>query len=161
MKEQFDIKNYNQLQHAVIDSSSLIYMQKSRFLDIVAMHIEFHAPKAVLIETGFYELQLIDHANTDVIADTVDQQVVLLGRELQIPIISDDKKVLRKADQLLLPYYNSLMVLNFLLYKDYVTYNQFNNFQQELLKIARYGEQIVSYGRLVTEQILLCKNWDK
>ena len=108
---------------------------------------------AVIRETGFSDLPTIIHDKfTDEL--NADLQLILLAKSLGVPLISEDKKLLLQASRLNLKYFNALMILNFLLFKKTISINQFHDFRNKLLAVARYGESVIEYGESVTQRIL-------
>ena len=155
MKIEDPLPGFESLQIAVIDASSLIYMQKAGFLEAASEHIRLHAPLCVVAEAGFADVPVVGHAPDHVQSqDRADQQLLSLGERLQVPVISEDKKILQSASRKGLPYYNALMVLNFLLFKRCIALDAFNSYRNDLLSIARYSESVIAYGEAVTERIL-------
>ncbi len=147
------IEQLRHLQEAVVDASSVIYMQKAGFLEPAAQILRFHSPLSVAKETGYRDLPIeIHECNTNI--DSPDAQILYLARTFSFPVVSEDKKVLLTASKHGLPYYNALMILNYLLDKNHLDLNGFLYFRKKLFLIARYGRNIQSYGALVTENIL-------
>jgi hypothetical protein len=149
------LAGFASLTSAVIDSSSIIYLSKSSFLHLATRHIRLHTPLIVLKETGidepFFE---IHDPETDSAMLTADKQVVELARKLNLPVISEDKKVLKNASGAGLSYYNALMILNFLLYKKEVTIDNYQKHYTTLISVARYSKFVIGYGEMVTKKIL-------
>ncbi|HEX2957108.1 MAG TPA: hypothetical protein VHO70_09755 [Chitinispirillaceae bacterium] len=142
------------LSSAVVDSSSIIYMQKIGILNLTADCIKLHMPEIVSEETGIEHQKItIHYQNRGIRLPSADKQVVQLAVDLEIPVISEDKKVLKWGSKEGLSYYNTLMLLNYLLYKKKVTVNQYNSFYRELLPIARYSAFVLSYGEIVKKKI--------
>lgn len=149
------LAGFEHLSTAVIDASSLIYMKKADFLDLTLAHIQMHSTDTVYNQTGLPPLPVILHNYEMHQSYSADQQLVYLAQSLQIPVISEDKWILKKTAGLGLPYYNTLMILNFLLYKKHIDELNFTLRMQTILSIARYSQTVVRYGAMVTEQIML------
>jgi hypothetical protein len=149
------LSGFQTLKSAVIDSSSIIYMHKCDFLFQVAQLIPLHAPLIVIKEIGISGLQIITY-DVEVGGSLIpaDKQVVQLAARLKIPVISEDKKVLMEASKNDLPYYNSLMVLNFLLFKKKIVLEQYDQYHCKLLSVARYSAFVLSYGEKVKISIM-------
>jgi hypothetical protein len=149
------LSGFKTLTSAVVDSSSIIYMYKCGFLDIATQSISLHTPKIVIEEIGISGLPLIVHNS---IADgqmvTADKQVVQLAVDLKLPVISEDKKVLMDVAKYKLPYYNSLMVLNFLLFLKKIVLEQYDQYHCKLLSVARYSAFVLTYGENVKKCIM-------
>jgi hypothetical protein len=142
------------LSSAVIDASSIIYMHKSSFLHLAAKHIRLHTPDAAIKETGILESFFeIAAPGADTVALSADEQVIELAVRLKIPVISEDKKVLRSVAGTGLSYYNALMILNFLLYKKEITMYHYDKLHAALISVARYSKFVLSYGEMVKKKI--------
>ena len=88
---------------------------KTGFFDITARCIQLHTPESCLKETGFSELSVVVHC-IDIRDTTADKQLLDLAQSLHLPVISEDRKILMSASRNGITFYNSLMILNFLLY---------------------------------------------
>jgi hypothetical protein len=144
---------FKSLNAAVIDASSIIYMMKAGFFDLVAHCVQFHAPESCLKETGFSDLPITGHS-IDIPGITADQQLLMLAQSLQLPVVSEDRKVLITASRNGITFYNSLMMLNFLLYKKSIEKEMFTFFLKQLTAFARYSEEVFLFGKEVTRIIL-------
>ena len=151
------LAGFRSLEAAVVDASSIIYMKKGGFLDDTARCLILHTSSAVISETGFFDLTIMRHEEPSP-ACTTDQHLILLAQHLEMPIISEDKKLLLNADRQGMTYYNALMVLNFLLFKKAVDEERFYRLRNALLTVARYSEAVKIYGEAVTRQVLAVTN---
>lgn len=77
---------------------------------------------------------------------TNDQKLTFCAMEKQLPVISEDKSILMKAKKANLPYYNALMMLNWLLFKQKVNQEKYLLYFSSLKKIARYSQEVWEYG---------------
>ncbi len=143
---------FKSLKAVVIDASSIIYMVKSGFFDVVTRNIQLHAPESCLRETGFSDLPVVGHL-IDSLGTSADQQLLLLAKNLQLPLVSEDRKVLMSASRNGITYYNSLMMLNFLLYNKSIDTEMFSLFLQQLTLFAHYSEKVLLFGKEVTRMI--------
>jgi hypothetical protein len=83
----------SELHTAIIDSSSIIYMQKAGYLPIVSDLIHLLTITSVYSETGFTSgIQLIESAFQDGMA--TDEQIITLAIKSGYPVISEDKRIL-------------------------------------------------------------------
>ena len=144
---------FKSLKAAVIDASSIIYMVKSGFFDLLTRDIQLHAPESCLKETGFSGLPIIVHQISSSVP-TADQQLLILAQSLQLPLVSEDRKVLLKASRNGITFYNSLMMLNFLLYNKSIGKKMFSVFLKQLTAFARYSKEVLLFGNEVTRMIL-------
>lgn len=152
--ENDPLSGFKELHSAVIDTSSVIYMQKAGFLDLAAKNINLHVPRIIIAEAKYSDLPATEHELEEFKKHPADIQCVLLAERLKVPVISEDKKVLRQTSLRNLPYYNSLMILNFLLFKKIITLETLDNLLSRLSSIARYSSFVLSYGESVRKTIL-------
>lgn len=139
------IKHLKSLKKAVIDSSSIIYMEKSGFLHLVIQHLELHSPDIVQEEINM-DIDIAWHKSEILITD---EAVLALAQQMAIPVISDDKKMLMKYIQSNQQAYNSLMLLHWLFLKKHISLTEHLNFLNTLIPIARYSPSVVEYGNQV------------
>lgn len=149
---------FESLYSAVIDASSIIYMHKSDIFMLTAKYVQLHSPREAIIETGLIGLSVVEH-ESDLSSqnESTDNKIILLAVKLKIPVISEDKKVLTMASKKGLPYFNSLMVLCFLLYREYIDENVFDQHFKMLLSVSRYSSFVIEYGEMVKRRILMQK----
>lgn len=146
------LSGFKSLKAAVIDASSIIYMVKAGFFNVVTHCIQLHAPESCLKETGYAGLPVITHL-VDSHGTTADQQLLTLAQSLQLPLVSEDRKVLINASRNGITFYNSLMMLNFLLYNKSIDKEKFSIFLKQLTAFARYSEEVLQFGKEVTRMI--------
>ena len=107
------LKQFAVLEKAVIDACSMIYLHKIGLLEKLAQEIELFVPQVIFEETGFdnhFRLKIQRNAEKF----PPDEQLIHLAGQLKCPVISDDGKVLKTADNRGLEYFNSLIMLFFL-----------------------------------------------
>ena len=126
---------------------------KTGFFDITARCIQLHTPESCLKETGFSGLSVIVH-RIDIRSATADMQLLDLAQSLHLPVISEDRKILMSASRNGITFYNSLMILNFLLYNKSIGTGKFMVFLKQLTGIARYSEKVLLFGKEITRMIL-------
>lgn len=138
---------------ASIDASSIIYLLKAGALGTAASVIHFYASPQILDEVGWPSLPVQTvvpsgsfHSN--------DESVLMLAVELGVPVISEDKKILLAARNRGIPFYNAAMVLNYLLKVRKINIAQYDEFFSDLMKVARYSQDIIDYALHDKEQIL-------
>ncbi len=151
------LKQFKKLSTALIDSSSIIYMEKADFFGIVLSSIELYSIEEILAEVRQPYPQ-IKKINSDLRGETNDQKLIECAAKYGYPIISEDSKILRAAELLKVPYYNSLMILNFLIFKGEITQIQYSKFMEKLEAIAWYSDDVWEYGQRVFLSILSAKS---
>ena len=151
---QVVFKQFDQLNQVLVDTSSLIYMHKinvfthlQRVLSVstietVIEEYSFPLPgiRIIMPKLNFSDLQ-------------TDEQLLMVSVQGQNPLISEDRMILMKLDERKIPYFNTLMILNYLRYKNEIMDPEYNEFLKELKKIARYSDTIYEYGKFVCEEI--------
>lgn len=152
MHEDFDLIHFDTLREAFIDASSLIYMRKVGFLQQLQESLSLYSVPEVLQEAGvpkegFY-LALCREENL-----SNDRKLLHCALERGLPLISEDKALLMKAKRAGLLYYNSLMMLNFLFFKQTIDSKEYKRYCLSLRRYARYSEDIWSYGEKVYQRI--------
>ncbi len=149
-----DIAKLNSLQKAVIDSSSLIYLFKLNLVQPLGHVVRLLAPTGIFNETGLAELPVVQTDCSGSNALLPDEQVLALAKAQRCAIISDDKKILRKAEEYGLDYFNSLMMLLLLYEHGILDYEQAERKLEELYAFAHYGKKIRDYGRMLFASII-------
>jgi hypothetical protein len=138
------LSQFDTLSSAVIDSSSIIYLQKINVLSKVIGMLKLHTVENVISECDFEIPKIIIIEST--VGDTTDKQIVDSSKALALPVISDDFSILQKVSMNNLPHYNSLMILNFVLYKNDISTDEYIDYLFELKQIARYSSFVWKYG---------------
>ena len=139
------IENFDRLETALIDSSSIIYMDKAGFLSALLRQLTLITIAEVNKETGIdgYPIRIISHGLEDM---PTDHKIVRCAERNHLSVISEDHKLLRSCDVLGIEYYNALMMLNLILYKKQVDLPVFESFLERLLQIAHYSNRVRRYG---------------
>ena len=149
---QETFQRFDHLDKALIDASSIIYMDRADFLGKLSSSIRLFSIQEILTETGPVSKRIkpLIYNKT---ASSNDQKLVSCALDLNLPIISEDKKILMSMKRANRPFYNSLMMLNFLLYRRRIENHQYIQYYLELKKIARYSDDIWRYGATVQAAI--------
>jgi hypothetical protein len=136
------------LKSAVIDASSIIYMRKAGFLNDLAAEIRLLSPTPVINETGYLDLPIkpIERVNS---AQSNDQLLVAYSLSHQIPVISEDKKILMRIKRAHRPYFNSLMMLNFLLFRKKISAGNHRVYFRRLIDFAWYSPAVLAYSKTI------------
>ena len=64
-------------------------------------------------------------------------------------IISEDRSILMAMQRAQAFYYNALMMLNFLLYRQKIDDDGYGHYLNKLKKTARYSEAVWKFGRKI------------
>ncbi len=143
---------FKELKKALIDASSIIYAHKVGAFELLQANLELVTTPDVVAEAGKDAdgITLIDCSAT---AGSVDERLVGCALRNNLPVISEDKKILSKLKQTHLPYFNMLMMLNFLVYIYAIDDDQYPHYRALLQKIAWYSPKIWYYGSSVRDII--------
>ncbi len=140
---------FKRLKNAVIDTSSIIYAQKAGFFRLLSRTIDLYAIPDVISETekqvtGVGLLRFYGPPSL-----STDQKLIACALENKLAMISEDKIILRAMQRAGAPYYNSLMMLNFLLFSQKIDDDSYRRYHGALENIARYSEAVWKFGRHV------------
>lgn len=144
---------FRYLHSALIDASSIIYMHTVGFLELVMQNLELISLPEILNESGL-DMPGIKCVKLPHTCNSNDEKLVCAAQKFQLPIISEDKKILKRAFKAELFYYNSLMMLNFLLFKEAIDNLKYDKFLNSLKIYARYADEIFEYGAAVYDTII-------
>lgn len=160
LRERFD-----ELQEAVIDASSMIYMLKAGFLGLLGSTITLKTVPEVAAETGWPSLPvaIVDSGQSSLPErpsgaenareSTNDRRLLTLAVESGLPLISEDRALLIAAGVEGLDHYNSLMMLAFLRYRGRIDEAWFDESRERLLGVARYSEEVLSRFREIQGEL--------
>jgi len=155
---QSALSQLDHLSQAMIDTSSLIYLQEIDLLSLTGQWIKLWTVPGVINEFGDgakeYPVHLVDVENLAGSSADTDQLLCLAADKLRLPIISEDRQILMRARKLNLAYFNTLMVLNFLLYKNALNLLEYKIVMDKLRGTARYSDEIYEFGGRVLAEIL-------
>jgi len=136
---------FDQLDQALIDASSIIYTEKADFLEILASSVKLFSIAEILSETGPVPDSIKALAYTEACLSN-DAKLVSCALHYDLPVISEDKKILAAMKRARRPFFNALMMLNFLLYHQKIQSPQYFQYHRALKKFARYSDDIWQYG---------------
>ena len=139
------LRQFDHLKKAVIDASSVIYMDKAGFLPLLAQNVTLMTIPEVLQEINSRNVK-IQIAPSEELTGTTDEKLVSCAFQLNLPIISEDRKILRAALEKEMDYFNSLMMLSFLFYRRQVSEKEYRGYLEKLRAIAWYGNEIWEFG---------------
>ena len=137
------------LKKALIDTSSIIYVQKAGYYDALARTIQLYSIPEVISEskTHVADVTLIHPSESPSLS--TDHKLISCALENKLAMISEDKRILRAMRRAQAPYYNALMMLNFLLFTKKIDADSYRHYYSALENIARYSEAVWEYGRLI------------
>lgn len=151
-------KQFDRLDTSFIDASSMIYLKRINLLGCLSNNLKLFSINEILNETGFNNpaIEIYKH---DINENTSnDEKLVICSIREKLPIITEDKKVLNLAKKAKIEYYNSLMILNYLLYKDFINVLQYDLNYNHLIGYAWYSKKVIEYGKLIYKKIILQKD---
>ncbi|MCK5852464.1 hypothetical protein KAH27_05485 [bacterium] len=150
---QFDF-----LDQSLIDTSSIIYLNKINLLSASSQKLHLMTIPGVVEEFGsLSELKYIKVINIKEIHSVkqdTDQNLLETAKYFQLPIISEDKKILMQAKHIGLSFFNTLMIMNFLIYKKVINQTAYQAAHDQLREEAYYDETIFEYGKKVYKKIM-------
>ena len=140
------LRAFEQLSKALIDTSSIIYLQKAGYFDILGGAIQLYSIPDVIAEvkTGAAGVRVIRAPGSPSLS--TDQKLVCCALEKKMALISEDKSVLVAMRRAEAPYYNALMMLNFLLFLQKIDDDSYRHYYGVLKTIARYSEEVWKFG---------------
>lgn len=127
-------------------------MNKAGYLDELASAVDLVSPPEILAETGFGRLK-IEAASGGEDVGTNDHKLIQCALAHRLPVISEDRKILMTMDREGIPYFNALMMLNFLLFNKRIGKKDHSLYFDRLKKQARYSSQILEFGKKVYDTI--------
>jgi hypothetical protein len=150
-KEVLD--KFRQLEFAAIDTSSILYCHKAGFLIQLINSLQMSTIPEVIREVGFGipGLEVVDFEGKSA---STDQRLLEYSLEHGVPLFSEDKWILKQLERNGHSYFNALMALNFLLFRMWITADQYENYLRSLKRTAWYSEQVWLFGRELHGQIL-------
>ena len=143
---------FDALEAAAIDASSIIYMLKAGYLDDLAAEIRLFSPGPVISETGYDDLPVKPVAGiNDAASDATSNDRLLVAYSLahQIALISEDKKILMEIKRARRPYFNSLMMLNFLLFRNRISAGEHRVYFRRLANFAWYSPAVLAFSKSI------------
>lgn len=141
-----------------IDASSMIYLLKIGLLGSLGAEVRLVSTPQVIKETGWPHLPVTAalpdpslYGEGDV---TNDDSLVLLAETRKSPVLSEDYELLMNAQEAGLEYYNTLMILNYLLLKKRILPEEYPEYLKRLKECSHYSEKVMARGALVHESVL-------
>lgn len=163
------LEQFKHFDRAAIDSSSVIYMEKAGFFDVFKNIVDVYTVPEVIdeifasSEKNFEKQRCLDDLNIKIcpIIDegiTVDEKVLRCAQKNSCEVVSEDKKVLRAAARQGVPYFNALVVLHFLLFRQAIDEAEYQSCMTTLFKFARYGPDVIQRGQEIYEAVMINKD---
>lgn len=154
-------ERFDRLKEAAIDASSIIYMLKAGYLGLLGSTITLRSVPEIVAETGWPGLPVtlvsIDRrpgpasparsasgSPPQGAAVSNDELLLTFAKEAGLPVVSEDRAILRAAEDEGLDYYNSLMMLAFLRYRGRIDQQWYEEAKARLLDVARYGADVLA-----------------
>ena len=146
------LAQFEELKKALIDASSIIYARKAGFIKVLQANLELVTTPEIIAEAGA-DARDIGLIHCDVTSGSADEKLVHCARQNELPVISEDKRILTQLKQTHLPYFNVLMMLNFLSYIEAIDREQYSRYYTVLQEFAWYSPKIWAYGSSVRRAI--------
>lgn len=132
------------LRAGIVDTSTLIYGAHLHLLPLLARQWRLVLIPQVVAEFGGHPEQMELRAST--FAGTTDEVLLHTAIDLQLPLFSEDGRLLRRARTLKHPHYNSLMLLLALLLQGQVPLAEHDRLHAALVQVARYAPAVLDRG---------------
>jgi len=133
-------------------------LNKIKLLSAASQKLHLMTIPGVVEEFGsLSELKHIEVINIKEIKGVkqdTDRHLIDAAKYLQLPIISEDKKILMQAKHIGLSFFNTLMIMNFLIYKKIINQADYQTALEKLQDEAYYDKTIFEYGKSVFETIM-------
>ncbi len=140
------------LSRALIDASSIIYMQKAGFFTELANTVNLYSLPEILAEAGYAHLYIRPVACATN-SFSSDEKLIATALKLRWPVVSEDKSILLHMQRSKLPYYNALMMLNFLLFRKRIDLKRHAMYFRRLKQCAWYSPYVWEYGKNIYNAI--------
>jgi hypothetical protein len=131
-----------------IDASSMIYHLKTGLLGSLAAEVRLISTKQVIAEVGWPHLPVTSYMLEEE-ATSNDESLLFLARREGLPLLSEDKEILKNARDEGMDYYNTLMMLNYLFMKKRITAEEYPEYLERLKDCSHYSQAILDYGDAV------------
>ena len=152
------VRALSELKKALIDSSSIIYMQKAGYFDLLVSTIKLYTIQEVIseIRSKAEGLKLIHTSGLH--SYSTDRVLITCALDHRLAMISEDKQILSAMQRAKAPYYNALMMLNLMLVSQKIDDGGYRCFLEELKSFARYSDTVWEFGERVHAAVELSIN---
>lgn len=140
------VQELRRLNAGIVDTSTLIYLEKIKLLNKVVKSFQLTCP--VQVEREFGRCLTGMTVLFDCPGKT-DQAVVALARQLGLPVLSEDKQILMECRGDKISHYNTLMILLALLCQDVIRAAEYEKAYKKLRQAARYSPGVWQVGEKV------------
>jgi hypothetical protein len=138
------LQNLQQFKGGVIDTSTLIYLERLGLLNRMAtLYRLLVVPQVVQEYDRPLPAQVIC---VEAPSGTADQAICPVASDHRLAVLSDDKHVLTSARSAGLVYFNTLMLLLVMLYHEQLPVLQCRMLFLDLFSFARYGGDVRNFG---------------
>jgi hypothetical protein len=134
---------FQNLTEAVFDSSSIIYCLKTGILTFINTHIAVKTTELVQNETGTLPITPVVLKTTSL---NTDDSVIEAAEKYTLPLVTEDKGIIKKAQQNKLNYYNTLIIIIVLYFRRLINKTNLTDYLNELRNISYYSNQVWDYG---------------
>ena len=146
------LHDVQQFKGGVIDTSTLIYLERLGILNRIAtLYRLLVVPQVVQEFDRSLPAQILCVESPP---GAADQALCPVAFDHRLAVLSDDKHVLTLARSAGLVYFNTLMLLLLMLYHEQLSVAQCRALLLHLFTFARYGCAVRSFGEQVFEHIL-------
>jgi len=141
------LRDLEYLKAALIDTSSVLYIQKAGYFDVLSRTIQLYSIPQVIseIKTPVSGLTIIPHSES--LSQSTDRVLIACALKNRLAMISEDKGILMAMQRAQAPYFNALMMLNFLLLLHRIDDDDYQGYYSALKHIARYSEAVWEFGK--------------
>ncbi len=146
------LSQFRRLSRALIDASSIIYMHKAGFFRELSRAVNLYSPPEIVAETGLSGLNIRPIAWTSNSLSN-DQKLIAIALKLKRPVISEDKSILLQMHRARLPYFNTLMMLDFLVFRRRIDLNSHAVYFERLKGFAWYSTDVWEFGKNIYNAI--------
>ena len=138
------MKELRGFQGGLADTSTLIYLERLSLLESVVDAYRIGIIPQVAREYRTMPPGAVPLASTG--SDPADLALCRVAKSLNLPVLSEDKKVLRAARAQGLLHYNTLMIVLILCVQERMDLAAFAGIRGRLLQFAHYSGQVVAAG---------------
>jgi len=146
------LSEFRTLSRVLIDASSIIYTHKAGFFTELAKVVNLYSPAEIVAETGYNDLYIRPVACTSKSLSN-DQKLITTALKLRWPVISEDGNILLHMQRAKLPYFNTLMMLNFLLFRRRIDLKSHAIYFERLKQCAWYNPYVWKFGKNIYNAI--------